>query len=250
VGKTILVDNVPRPKAPRGGLMDAHAPALEGYFPAAADAAPPSADTGPREAVSTPDLRVSQPIVPSFTRSLLAEDEGFSPRREAARFGIGLGLAAVYGLSLGTRSGGKAFFTHALFVPAALAAVVALGVPALYISLALFDAPIEPPRAVAAAARATARTGLVLAGLAPAAALFVVSSDDARSAAGSAIVGLVIAGAVGLTRMVGDLHGAIQHAPANTRAKADFAFFGFAVFAVALAARIWWAALPLLRGVK
>jgi hypothetical protein len=151
-------------------------------------------------------------------------------------------------VALGTRQGGKAFLTHAAFVPAALAAVVALGVPALYISLALFDAPIEPPRAIAAAARATARTGLVLAGLAPAAALFVVSGDDPRSAAGSAIVGLVIAGAIGLTRLVGDLHTAIAQAPATTRAKADFAFFGFAVFAVALAARIWWAALPLLRG--
>ena len=233
--------------------MDAHAPALEGYFPAApAEAAPrpPSADTVPEEVESIAARPVSPPIVPSFTQSLLAEDAEISPRREAARFGLGLGLAAVYGLSLGTRAGGKAFFTHALFVPAALAAVVALGVPALYISLALFDAPIEPPVAVAAAARATARTGLVLAGLAPAAALFVVSSDDARSAAGSAVVGLVVAGAVGLTRMVGDLHGAIHHAPANTRAKADFAFFGFAIFAVALAARIWWAALPLLRGVE
>ena len=233
--------------------MDAHAPTLEGCFPAApAEAAPrpQGADAAPGEAESIVNRPVLRPIVPSFTASLLAEDAELSPRREAARFGVGLGLAAVYGLSLGTRAGGKAFFTNALFVPAALAAVVALGVPALYIALALFDAPIEPPRAVAAAARATARTGLVLAGLAPAAALFVVSSDDARSAAGSALVGLVVAGAIGLARMVGDLHGAVRHAPANTRAKADFAFFGFAIFAVALAARIWWAALPLLRGVK
>ena len=235
--------------------MDAHAPALEGYFPAPPDSAgprPPDADTVSEAAGSAPSLAAPAPapVVPSFTANLLAEDATFSPRREAARFGIGLGLAAVYGLSLGTRQGGKAFFTNAAFVPVALAAVVALGVPALYISLALFDAPIEPPRAISAAARATARTGLVLAGLAPAAALFVVSSDDARSAAGSAIVGLVIAGAIGLTRMVGDLHGSITSAPANVRAKADFAFFGFAIFAVALAARIWWTALPLLRGAR
>ncbi len=233
--------------------MDAQAPSLEGYFPVPpASAGPRSevADTVSEEAESIPSSPAPPPVVPSFTRSLLAEDPAFSPRREAARFGVGLGLAALYGLALGTRQGGKAFFTNAAFVPAALAAVVALGVPALYISLALFDAPIEPPRALAAAARATARTGLVLAGLAPAAALFVVSSDDARSAAGSAIVGLAIAGAIGLTRMVGDLHGSITHAPANVRAKADFAFFGFAIFAVALAARIWWAALPLLRGVR
>ena len=78
--------------------MDAHAPSLEGYFPAPpASAGPrsPSADPLPEEAVSTPDLPVSPPIVPSFTASLLAEDAELSPRREAARFGIGLGLAAV-----------------------------------------------------------------------------------------------------------------------------------------------------------
>jgi hypothetical protein len=233
--------------------MDAHAPSIEGYFPvppAPAEPRPESADTVSEEAESAAALPVMPAPVPSFTASLLADHEVFSPRREAARFGIGLGLASLYGLSLGTRQGGKAFFTHAVFVPAALAAVVALGVPALYIALALFDAPIEPPRAVAVAARATARTGLVLAGLAPAAALFVVSSDDARSAAGSAIVGLAVAGGIGLTRMVGELHATINHAPASTRAKADFAFFGFMIFAVALAARIWWAALPLLRGVR
>lgn len=231
--------------------MDAHAPPIEAYFPsslAAPASSAPSADTQSEVKESAPSLLVQQPSVPSLTASLLAEDEVFSPKREASRFATGLGLAALYGLALGTRQGGKAFLTHAAFVPAALAAVVGLGVPALYISLALFDAPIEPPRAIAAAARAVARTGLVLAGLAPAAALFVVSSDAAGSAAGSAIVGLVVAGAIGLARMVGDLHGALDKAPAATRAKADLAFIGFAMFAVALSARIWWAALPLLRG--
>jgi hypothetical protein len=227
--------------------MDAHAPSIEAYFPVPPAQAEPSAEAGSEEKDSTPRL-VQQASVPSLTASLLAEEEVFSPRREASRFAVGLGLAALYGVSLGTRQGGKAFLTHAAFVPAALAAVVALGVPALYIALALFDAPIEPPQAIVAASRATARTGLVLAGLAPAAALFVVSSDAPGSAAGSAIVGLVVAGAIGLTRMVGDLHGALDKAPAATRAKADFVFLGFAVFAVALSARIWWAALPLLRG--
>ena len=238
--------------------MDAHAPSIEGYFPApplVAESRPEAADTvsGEAESASASASAAAPPApppVPSFTANLLADDAAFSPRREAVRFGTGLGLAAIYGLALGTRQGGKAFFTHAAFVPAALAAVVTLGVPALYIALALFDAPIDPPRAIAASARATARTGLLLAGLAPAAALFVVSSDDARSAAGSAIVGLVVAGGIGLTRMVGELHGSMARAPSNVRARAVFAFFGFMIFAVALAARVWWAALPLLRGVR
>ena len=49
----------------------------------------------------------------------------------------------------------------------------------------------------------------------------MVSSADTRSAAGSAIVGLIVAGAIGLTRMVGDLHRDVASAPASTRAKAD-----------------------------
>ena len=231
--------------------MDAHAPSIEAYFPVPPAASAPSAadaDTQSEERESSPAHLVKEPPVPSLTASLLAEEEVFSLKREASRFAVGLGLASVYGVAIGTRQGGKAFLTHAAFVPAALAAVVALGVPALYISLALFDAPIEPPRAAAAASRAAARTGLVLAGLAPAAALFVVSSDASGSAAGSAIVGLVVAGAIGLSRMVSELRCAVGKAPAGIRAKADLAFLGFAVFAVALSARIWWAALPLLRG--
>ncbi len=188
------------------------------------------------------------PLPPSFTAELLAEDAVFRPARELRRFGIGLGLSALYGLSLGARQGGKAFFLHAAGVPAALLAVAALGVPALYIALALFDAPIEPPRAITAASRATAQAGLVLAGLAPAAALFVVSSDLPRTAAVAGMAGLILGGAIGLRLLLGELRRALREAKVALQLTAALGFVGFGVFAVALAARIWTAALPVLGG--
>jgi hypothetical protein len=193
--------------------MHAHASSLDGVIPFPTPVADPPAPAGSRAGAAPAD---PPPLPPSFTASLLAGEGAFSAVREAARFGVGLGLAALYGLSLGARQGGKAFFVHAAGVPAALLAVSALGIPALYIILALFDAPIEHPRVIAATARAAARSGLVLAGLAPAAALFVVSSDRTATAAIAGAIGLAVAGMLGLVRLLSELRGALEKAPITT----------------------------------
>jgi hypothetical protein len=229
--------------------MQAPTSSMEGGFPVPFPVPPaaipePSTPSAPEAAAADPP----KPLPASWTASLLSDQGDFNVKREAARFGVGIGLAALYGVSLGARHGGKAFFAHAAGVPAALLAITALGIPALYIVLALFDAPIEPPRMIAAAARAAARSGLLLAGLAPAAALFVVSSDRAETAALAGALGLFVAGALGLHRLLSELRGSLQHAAVTTRATASLAFLGFGVFAIALAARIWWATLPLIGG--
>jgi hypothetical protein len=184
------------------------------------------------------------------TAELLADAPDFSAAREARRFATGLGLAAAYGLALGARSGGRALFVHAAVVPSALVAVAALGVPALYIALGLVDAPIDHAHVVTASARAAARTGLVLAGLAPAAALFVVTSAEPGAAALAATAGLFVAGAIGLRSLRLEITGALADAPARTRTAAAALTIGFGVFAMALAARIWTSALPLLGGMR
>jgi len=236
--------------------MQAHASSMEGAFPLPSSIADPQTPADaphgakPKAAVPGSAAPEEAPLPSSFTAQLLSDEGTFNLGREAARFATGLGLAALYGVSIGARNGGKAFFTHALGVPAALLAVAALGAPALYIVLALFDAPLSPPRVIAAAARASARTGLILAGLAPAAALFVVSSDRAVTAGIAAGLGLFLGGAIGLSHLLGELRRAISEASAATRASANLAFLGFGVFAVALAARIWWATLPLLGGMQ
>ena len=123
---------------------------------------PTSAGAELRHAGSTKTAPARPPATDPLaaTASVLVRDE-------AARAGVGLGLAALYGLALGARTGGVSFLRHGVGVPAALAVSLGIGVPALYIGLALLDAPVDLARAFRAASRATFTTGLVLAGLAP-----------------------------------------------------------------------------------
>jgi hypothetical protein len=165
---------------------------------------------------------------------------------ELLRFAAGLGLATVYGLALGARTGGAALLSHALGAPAALCVVGGVGVPAFAIVLALMNAPVDGRRLVAVTARAVGATGLVLAGLAPAALLFALTSGTHDAAAGSAILGLWLAGLLGLTRLLGGLRAALSGADSATRLLALFASVGFGLFAIALAARVWSASLPAL----
>jgi hypothetical protein len=183
-----------------------------------------------------------------FTAALLAGEAAPSLSREAARFATGLSLAALYGAALGARGGLTSIAAHAAGVPLAILATSALGVPALYIVLALFDAPIDLARAGSAAARGAASAGLVLAGLAPAAALYVVSSDSEGVARLTGALGLAIGGWLGLSAFRGELGAAVAEAPLAKRALARLALAGFGVFAVALAVRIWSSVLPLFGG--
>ena len=169
-------------------------------------------------------------------------------RAEGLRFVTGAGLASLYGLALGARDGGASLIRHALGVPAALFAVAGLGVPALFIALALFNAPLDPPRVAASAARAAASAGLLLAGLAPVAALYVVSSEHTGAAILAGAFGLFLGGLSGVTRLLRELGGSLAGQSELGRLAAGCAFAAFAVFATALAARVWFATLPLFGG--
>jgi hypothetical protein len=187
----------------------------------------------------------------NWTATLLAPTSRPHFIAEAGRFGAGLGLAAVYGLALGARQGGVSLFKHAAGVPAGMIAVACLGVPALTILLTLFNAPLAPPRALSAASRAAAASGLVLGGLAPAAALFVVTSESATTAAIMGLLGLAVGGLIGLRVLLRDLKAALENTTEEnlmTRAASGFVLVGFAAFAVLLALRVWWSSLPILKG--
>ncbi len=129
-------------------------------------------------------------------------------------------------------------------------AVAGLGVPALFIVLTLFDAPVEPKAAVSAAARGAATTGLVLGGLAPAMALFVTTSSSRFGAAFCAGVGLMLAGVFGLRAFLASIGAPIGRASAGVRTMSGFALAGFAIFATALSARVWWSSLPIFGGAQ
>lgn len=240
-------------------------PAAAPYFPPPSEApssappASPPATSKPQPASAgssapsvAPRARIVVRIAPSepegWTGELIAASSSSSLARELKRFATGLGLASLYGVALGARAGGLAFFKHALGVPAAMLAVAIVGVPALTIALALFDAPIEPGDAARAASRAAASAGLALAGLAPIAALYVVSSQSPAGAGVAAAAGLFFAGALALRSFLRDLLGPLAGEGVVVRTGAVAAFFVFSVFATALAIRVAWALLPILGG--
>jgi len=189
-----------------------------------------------------PPLRIR----PSWAQELLEADGGTLSL--VRRTGTGLGLAAIYGAALGTRAGGWALLTHAIGVPAALLAIGLVGLPSLYIVLALFDAPLSIEGAARAAVRGIASSGLVLAGLAPLTALYVVTSASGGAAGIAGTLGLVIGGFLGLRHLVMALGEALKDADSATRHFAMVAQLGFGVFAVLLGWRIWSGLLPLVGG--
>ena len=166
---------------------------------------------------------------------------------ELLRAGTGLGLAALYGLALGARSGGAALLEHAAFASAGLALVGVLGLPSLFVLLGLVNAPVSPRALLSAGARSVASTGFVLAGLAPSAALLAVTIESPDAAAFVARAGLSLAGGIGLYQLLRSVRALLADAPLTTRAKCTAFLCAFCVFAFVLAARVW-SILPILKG--
>ena len=137
---------------------------------------------------------------------LAVEGLAASVSKELSRLGSGLLLSAVFGLSLGARAGGLGLLRHAVGAPLGLLAVAAVAAPALFVRLALMDAPLRAEQVLKAVAAATFAAGLVLAGLAPAMALLVVSIESAGAAAWISGLGLALAGGIGLVSLFGELH--------------------------------------------
>jgi len=183
-----------------------------------------------------------------WTASLLgaARDAGW--RAAARRLGVGLGLASLYGLALGTRYGALAMAWHALGVPLGLAASALLAAPAFYILLAHVDFPIDGLAFASSVSRAAATGGLALAGLAPAAALLTASTEGPVAAALYGALGLVVAGSLALRGLHRELSAAWQRSQRPGGLAQLLATLGFSLFASLLTARIWWLTLPMLGG--
>lgn len=185
---------------------------------------------------------------PAFTERLLDDADDRGPGLEIARFGWGLGLASIYGLALGLRAGGTSLLLHAVGVPLGFLAVGALGVPALLIVLTVFDASLSPRAALRAVSVATVRGGLLLAGIAPAVALYVTSSEAGWVAAACGVAGLFVGGAVGLASFTHEIGRTAADEDDGKKVVLGLSFAGFGVFAILLALRVWWSTLPLLGG--
>lgn len=177
----------------------------------------------------------------------LTSSQTHGATQELARLAAGLGLAALYGVALGARSGGIALVQHALAASAGLAAVGVLGLPALFVLLALVDAPVSPAAMLSSGARALASAGFVLAGLAPSAALLAVTIESPDAVAFVTRAGLTLAGGIGLFQLTSSVRAMLEDLPAERRLKCNALLFGFSVFAIMLAGRVWYS-LPILKG--
>jgi hypothetical protein len=184
----------------------------------------------------------------SLAGELLRAPATMSWGREATRLAIGLLLAAVFGACLGLRTGGGALAVHALGVAAGLAAVAGVAAPSFAIILALVNAPMDAYALARATSGAVARAGLMLGGLAPAAALYVVTVEDAITVTVVALGALGLAGAVGVSSFAEDLKAPLARSTESTRRWMTIAMPLFLAFATLLALRVWWLALPVLPG--
>jgi hypothetical protein len=165
-------------------------------------------------------------------------------RRAAA----GLGLSALYGVALGARQGGRALLVHAAGVPLGLLLVALLGAPSMFVFLSLCRAPIDGTDVASTAARGLGSAGLLLAGLAPAVALFVVSSETPQAAASVVRLGLFLGGGVALARAASQIARLSYRGAVGSVVGGAGIAVGFAVFSVFLALRIWNHVLPILGG--
>jgi len=163
-------------------------------------------------------------------------------------FAAALGLAALYGVSLGARFGPTAMLAHGAGVPGALLSLALFGTPAFYILLAHAGVVFEPHALASFVLRALTTSGQVLGGLAPAAALLAVSAETRAGAALFAGLGLCTAFLFGIRRLFGELGSQLVTA-ANLRAiGARCILWGFAAFSATLVARVWWATLDVVSG--
>jgi hypothetical protein len=181
-------------------------------------------------------------------RLVHAELPTASPLSLAQRALSGLGLAALYGLAIGARQGGSLLLAHALGVPLGLLLLGVVGAPCLFVFLALFRANITGSALIGAFARGVGSAGLLLAGLAPAAALFVVSSATPQAASFAVLFGLVLGGGLALGRIVLEILRGLWAGGSISNLAAYGIVGGFGFFAVLLEARIWSAMLPVLGG--
>jgi hypothetical protein len=207
--------------------------------------------TGPPQARQKEDTSPpwAPPDVPGTTvGALLDRGEETSWAALFQRLGAALALSAAFGIALGMRAGGLGLPRHGAGVPLGLAVVALIVAPAFLIGLLHIGLRISAQKVADALSRAAAASGLMLAALAPLAALVVVTSETGIWAAAFGWLGLSLAGALGLRQLARDLAPLLAAEPAGRRFQAWSAATCFGLVSALLAARVWAAALPVLEG--
>jgi len=207
----------------------------------------PTIDEGDDAALPrSPPAPQTTPHARSHASALLDTTTSSTWMDEARRLAVAASLSAIFGVALGLRHGGVTLAWGAMGAPLGIVAVGALAAPALGILLALANAPLDALDLARATSRAAAKAGLLLAGVAPAAALFVVTVEDAITVTIVGFGALILAGAVAARSFQHDLEPMLAKTPGAQRAVVRVAIWAFLAFAGTLAIRVWFMALPML----
>jgi hypothetical protein len=166
----------------------------------------------------------------------------------AERAGLGLGLSSLYGLALGAREGGQELLRHALGVPLSLLVLGAVLMPSLTVLLSLLDAPVTPITMLRAVTRAVSSAGFVLAGLAPSAAVLVVTIDSPGIATAVARGFGFIAGSIGLVALLAGVRALVSEAKSAVIWKTQALLMGYSMFAILLGCRLFALLVPMIGG--
>jgi hypothetical protein len=150
---------------------------------------------------------------------------------------IALAGPVVEGAILGLRGGPRAVMILALGLPAILAAVTALTTPMLYVGGAVLGGGLPLGEVVSGTGRALHALGLALLGVAPLTLLLAATLPSDEVAPVQAVVLMVVALAVGLHRLAGEL-GQRQERRAGLF---SLIFFGYTLVATVLGARLFFA---------
>ncbi len=196
------------------------------------------------------ETNLAEPLVDpkSEAPSLHASAPPLDLAADLRRAGAALALSSLYGLALGARAGGTELVRHALGVPLALLLLGAVLAPSLTVLLALLDAPVTPLTMLRAVSRALASAGLVLAGLAPAAALLVVTIESSGIATAAARGAGLIAGTLGIVALFSGVRTLVARAPGEVLWKTEALLLGYSLFVVLLSARLFSLLVPMIGG--
>jgi hypothetical protein len=182
-----------------------------------------------------PEHRVSNE--PTWAARQLAELPADVAWPIARRALLGVALASSYGLAVGLIGGVGSMARHASWAACSLVMVVGMAVPALHVLLALFDLPVAPMQTAERASHALFRTGLVLAGVAPAVALYAATTD-ADVVVRLGLLAFRGACALGLSGFVLHMLALVNTRDSQVRFAGQVALAGFVWFCIALTGRI------------
>jgi len=199
------------------------------------------------------ETTLAEPLVspkPEVPPLVAASEAPLEIALDLRRAGVALGLSSLYGLALGAREGGTELVRHAFGVPLSLLVLGAVLTPSLTVLLALLDAPVTPLAMLRAVSRAIASAGLVLGGLAPAAAVLVVTIESDDIACVAARGAGLIAGALGIVGLFGGVKKLVERASSAVVWRAEAMLLGYSLFVVLLGARLFSLLVPMIGGVS